>query len=145
MKELKKEELEKGKKAIEGPMIYFWVIAVIVGISLFSLNFGDWMRSIHIGPIEIGLPSQNSSFLFLGLYVAALVGLYIRKGWAVPVGRAGLVVSMVVFFPVGTIFGAILWKRFNDPLAKKYLNYEIKEETNETNLSGNGNENQKNN
>jgi len=30
---------------------------------------------------------------------------------------------MVIFFPVGTIFGAILWKRINDPAAKTYLNY----------------------
>jgi len=35
-----------------------------------------------------------------------------------------LVVSMVFFFPVGTIIGAILWKRFNYPLSKKYLDYE---------------------
>jgi hypothetical protein len=35
---------------------------------------------------------------------------------------------MVVLFPVGTIFGAILWKRFNDPVAKKYLNYGAKPE-----------------
>ena len=51
-----------------------------------------------------------------------------RKAFAVPLGRAGLVVTMVVFFPVGTIFGAILWKRINDPVAKKYLNYEVAEE-----------------
>jgi len=72
---------------------------------------------------QFRLPSPNTSFIFVALFVAALVGLYIRKGWAVPVGRAGLVVSMVIFFPVGTIFGAILWKRYNDPEAKKYLNY----------------------
>ncbi len=130
MEELKKEEIEQGKKIVEGPTIYFWVLAVLIGIGLFSLNFGNFMRNIHIGPLEIGLPSPNSSFLLLGLYVAALVGLYIRKAWAVPVGRAGLVVSMIIFFPVGTIFGAILWKRFNDPLAKKYLNYEVSNEYN---------------
>lgn len=125
MAELTKEELIQAKKVVEGPTIYFWVIAVLTGIGLYSLNLGEWMRSLHIGPVEIGFPSPNTSFLFLGLYVAALVGLYIRKGWAIPVGRAGLVVSMIVFFPIGTIFGAILWKRFNDPLAKKYLNYSV--------------------
>ncbi len=48
-----------------------------------------------------------------------------RKPWAVPLGRAALVVTMVIFFPVGTIFGGILWKRINDPVAKKYLNYSV--------------------
>ncbi len=125
MTESTKEQFDKGKKVVEGPTIYFWVIAILIGISLLSLNIGDWMRELQIGPITIGLPSPNTSFLFLGLYVAALVGLYVRKAWAIPVGRAALVVSMVIFFPVGTIFGAILWKRFNDPIAKKYLNYEV--------------------
>ncbi|MBM3700995.1 MAG: hypothetical protein FJW68_08825 [Actinobacteria bacterium] len=121
--EAKKVEM-KGKKIVEGPTIYFWVLSIITGLGLFSLNFGNWMgRDFHIGPFSIGLPSPNTSFIFVALFVAALVGLYIRKSWAVPVGRAGLVVSMVIFFPVGTIFGAILWKRYNDPEAKKYLNY----------------------
>jgi hypothetical protein len=38
---------------------------------------------------------------------------------------------MVIFFPVGTIFGAILWKRINDPIAKRYLNYPVGEEKKE--------------
>ncbi|MBM3706114.1 MAG: hypothetical protein FJW66_06280 [Actinobacteria bacterium] len=123
MSELTKEELEAGKKVVGGPTIYFWVISILSGIGLFSLNMWQWADKINFGPVEVGLPSPNTSWLFLGLYVAALVGLYIRKGWAIPVGRAALVVSMVVLFPVGTIFGAILWKRFNDPVAKGYLNY----------------------
>jgi hypothetical protein len=125
MAELTKEELVKGKKVVGGPTIYFWVISIIAGLGLFSMkDFGEWMSNdIYIGPIAIGLPSSNTSLVFLALFVAALVGLYIRKAWAIPVGRAALIVSMVIFFPVGTIFGAILWKRFKDPVAKKYLNY----------------------
>jgi hypothetical protein len=53
------------------------------------------------------------------------------KSFAIPLGRAVLVVTMVFFFPVGTIFGAILWKRINNPVAKKYLNYEESEEEEE--------------
>jgi len=30
---------------------------------------------------------------------------------------------MVFTFPVGTIIGAIVWKRLSDPAAQKYLNY----------------------
>lgn len=131
MAEQIKKEKNPGGKVVEGPKIYFWVLSVLAAITTFSVfEFGNLLdRSIYIGPVAIGFPSigfpigDRGSLLFLALYVVALVGLYIRKGWAIPVGRAALVVSMVVLFPVGTIFGAILWKRFNDPVAKRYLNY----------------------
>jgi hypothetical protein len=131
MTEQTKQEKTPGEKVVEGPKIYFWVISVLAAITTFSVfNMGNLLdKTLHIGPVAIGLPrigflsGDGGPWIFLALYVAALVGLYIRKGWAIPVGRAALVVSMVVLFPVGTIFGAILWKRFNDPVAKKYLNY----------------------
>ncbi|MBM3708963.1 MAG: hypothetical protein FJW61_00875 [Actinobacteria bacterium] len=132
MTELTQEELNNGKKVLGGITIFFWVLAVIIGIGLFSLNFGDWAREFYIGPVAIGLPAPNTSWIFLALYVVGLVGLYMRKSWAVPLGRAALVVAMVIFFPVGTIFGAILWKRFNDPVAKRYLNYPVIQEKEES-------------
>src|SRR4030043_1453631 len=129
MTELTKEELNQGKKVLGGIFILFWVIAILVGLGLTSLSWlPGFVRDFSWGPVNIGLPSPNSTLLFLALYVVELVGLYMRKAWAVPLGRAGLVVTMVVFFPVGTIFGAILWKRINDPVAKKYLNYVLVEE-----------------
>jgi hypothetical protein len=138
MAEEKKEEkvnkeLEKeGKKVLGGPIIYFWVLSVITGIAVFSFNSADWAnRSLWMGPVSIGFPSANVSWIVLALFIVALVGLYIRKAWAVPVGRAGLVVSMVIFFPVGTIFGAILWKRYNDPISKMYLDYPLTDEEKE--------------
>ncbi len=131
MTEQTKQEKKTGEKVVEGPKIYFWVISVLAAITTFSIfDTGNLLdRTMHIGPVAVGLPrigflsGDGGLWIFLALYVAALVGLYIRKGWAIPVGRAALVVLMVVLFPVGTIFGAILWKRFNDPVAKNYLNY----------------------
>ncbi len=133
MAKLTKKEKKLGEKVIGGPKIYFWVISILAGIGAFTIfDMGNLLdRSIYIGPVmfripAIGLPiGEGTPWIFLALYVVALVGLYMRKSWAVPVGRAALVVSMVVLFPVGTIFGAILWKRFNDPAAKKYLNYGV--------------------
>jgi hypothetical protein len=130
---LTKEEQRLGEKVTGGLKIYFWVISILAGIGAFSLfNLGNWLdRNIYIGSVNISFPriglpiGDNTPWIFLALYVIALVGLYVRKGWAVPVGRGALVVSMVVLFPVGTIFGAILWKRFNDPVAKRYLNYAV--------------------
>lgn len=134
MNEIKQENQDPGKKVLEGIIILFWVVAILTGIGAFSLNFGGMFnKGMNLGPFQIGLPTFNNSLIFVALYVIELVGIYMRKKWAIPLGRAGLIVTMVIFFPVGTIFGAILWKRINDPLAKKYLNYpaveEAKEET----------------
>jgi len=128
MTDLTKEQLAEGKKVLEGPTIYFWVLAVIAGIGILSQNSIDLLsKGLNFGPVSIGFPGSNSIWIFAALYVASLVGFHMRKSWAVPVGRAGLVVSMVVLFPIGTIFGAILWKRINDPIAKRYLGYKTDE------------------
>jgi hypothetical protein len=128
MTDLTKEQIADGRKVLEGPTIYFWVLAVIAGIGILSQNSIDLLsKGINFGPVSIGFPGANSIWIFAALYIAGLVGMHMRKSWAIPVGRAGLVVSMVVLFPVGTIFGAILWKRFNDPIAKRYLDYKVDE------------------
>jgi len=133
--EMANEELEKeGKKILGGVTILFWVVSILTGLVTFSFNTGNWYPdNFYIGPVTIGMPFQDSRILFLAmaLFIIALVGLYVRKSWAVPVGRAGLVVTMVIFFPVGTIFGGILWKRYRDPVAKMYLNYSLSSEEKE--------------
>lgn len=94
-----------------------------------SFNWFSWIPGWVPGAHMAGKFTGSSDIFSIAipaLYVASLIGLYIRKGWAVPVTRAALVVTMVIFFPVGTIFGAIVWKRINDPVAKRYLNYGIK-------------------
>jgi hypothetical protein len=137
MTDLTKEQLEEGKKVLEGPTIYFWVLAVMAGIGILTQNSIDLLsKGINFGRVSIGFPGLNSFLIFAALYVAGLVGFYMRKSWAVPVGRAGLVVSMVVLFPVGTIFGAILWKRINDPIAKRYLGYKVDEPATSTTEAG---------
>jgi len=124
MTKLTQEELDQGKKVLGGIITLLWVVAVLTGIGYLSREWGSlFVPNINIGPANVTLPSSNGTFIFLALYVAELVGIYMRKPWAVPLGRAALVITMVIFFPVGTIFGGILWKRINDPVAKKYLNY----------------------
>jgi hypothetical protein len=126
MTKLTQEELDQGKKVLGGIITLLWVVAILTGIGYLSREWGLWfMPNINIGPASVTLPSSNGTFIFLALYVAELVGIHMRKPWAVPLGRAALVVTMVIFFPVGTIFGAILWKRINGPVAKKYLNYSV--------------------
>ena len=60
--------------------------------------------------------------IWIALYLIPLIGLIKRKSFSVPFTRAMLVITMLGF-PIGTIIGAVLWKRINHPLAKKYLNY----------------------
>jgi len=139
MTELTKKELKIGKKQIEGPLILCWVLAILLGIGVFSgfawgpigfltnyleapftiLAISDLARNF------VGFPFKMMySLLAPALFIVELIGIYQRKAFAVPLGRAVLVVTMVFFFPIGTIFGGIMWKRFNHPMTKKYLNYE---------------------
>ena len=139
MTELTKKELKIGKKQIEGPLILCWVLAILLGIGVFSgfawgpIGFmTDYLEApftfLAISDLArnfMGFPFRMMySLLAPALFVVELIGLYQRKAFAVPLGRAALVVTMVFFFPIGTIFGGIMWKRFNHPMAKKYLNYE---------------------
>lgn len=139
MAELAEKELREGGKQLEGVLILCWVMAILTGLAIFS-GFGwgpvgylrgylDNSFTLHAATDVVkGLISfpfrMVYSLIVPALYVTELIGIYQRKAFAVPLGRAVLVITMVFFFPVGTIIGAILWKRFNHPLSKKYLNYE---------------------
>jgi hypothetical protein len=139
MTELTAKELKIGKKQIEGPLILCWVMAILLGIGIFSgfawgpigfitdyLNNPFTLNSVSgLATNFAGFPIRMMySLLAPALYIVELIGLYQRKAFAVPLGRAALVVTMVFFFPIGTIFGGVMWKRFNHPMTKKYLNYE---------------------
>jgi len=139
MAELAEKELKDGEKQLEGVLILCWVMAILTGLAVFS-GFGwgpvGYLRGYLDNPFTlhaatdvvknlISFPFRMVySLIVPALYVVELVGIYQRKAFTVPLGRAVLVVTMVFFFPVGTIIGAILWKRFNHPLSKRYLNYE---------------------
>lgn len=141
MTELTKKEIKIGKKQIEGPLILCWVLAILLGIGVLSgFTWGpigfltDYLEApftfLAVSDLArnfIGFPFKMMySLLAPALFIVELIGLYQRKAFAVPLGRAALVVTMVFFFPIGTIFGGIMWKRFNHPMTKKYLNYEDK-------------------
>ncbi|MGM0368056.1 MAG: hypothetical protein ACQEP2_05705 [Actinomycetota bacterium] len=139
MSKITNEELKEGKKQLEGILILCWVLAIILGLSLVT-SWSDPLEVIRADMWRGDFGIRSFVWFFAGiasipfkaiysliapaLYIVELVGIYQRKAFAVPLGRAVLVVTMVFLFPIGTIIGAILWKRFNHPSAKKYLNYE---------------------
>jgi hypothetical protein len=132
MTEVEKNERNDGKKVLGGVLILMWVCAIITGLGVLSIGDRDWMLfNIPFVPNIFNLQNLSFSLAIPALYIVELIGLYSRKAWSVPLGRAALVVTMVIFFPVGLIFGLILWKRINDPLAKEYLNYKMSEEDTE--------------
>lgn len=139
MTELTKKEIKIGKKQIEGPLILCWVLAIFLGMGIFSgfawgpigflTNYLEapftFLAISELARDFVGFPFKMMySLLAPALFIVELIGLYQRKAFAVPLGRAVLVVAMVFFFPVGTIFGGIMWKRFNHSMTKKYLDYE---------------------
>ena len=139
MAELTKNELKDGKKELEGVLVLCWVMAILLGIGIFiGISWGPWnfITSYLEAPFSMSAITSNVadiasfpfrmsySLLLPALYIVELIGIKQRKSFAVPLGRAVLVVTMVFFFPVGTIIGGILWNRINHPLAKRYLNYE---------------------
>lgn len=139
MTELTKKEIKIGKKQIEGPLILCWVLAIFLGMGIFTgiiwgpigflTNYLEtpftFLAVSELARDFVGFPFKMMySLLAPALFIVELIGLYQRKAFAVPLGRAALVVTMVFFFPVGTIFGGVMWKRFNHPMTKKYLNYE---------------------
>ncbi len=131
MAELKKDELGEGKKQLKGIRILYWFEIVISAI-LFIAIVPPSVTAEYIAPL--GLPvllTQVISALtvamvfagiFLVLSIIALVGIKRRRPYSIPLGRA-LLVLLMFDIPIGTIIGAILWKRFSHPASKKYLNY----------------------
>ena len=123
MADLTAEEINEGKRQLKGPRVVFWIslvlgiLGVIGGIVSFFTDGSIWAL---LGSI-FGL---LCSILFIILYWIELSGL-IKGGkpYTVGLGRFLLIWMMVFSFPIGTIIGVVVWKRFSDPAAQKYLNY----------------------
>ncbi len=134
MADLTTEEINEGKRQLKGPRVVFWIslvlgiLGVICGIvSFFTDNFsfaGNWPQVRSMWGLVGSIFGLICSILFVILYWVELSGL-IKGGkpYAVGLGRFLLIWMMIFYFPVGTIIGAIVWKRFSNPAVQKYLNY----------------------
>jgi hypothetical protein len=125
MADLTPEEISEGRKQLSGPKILFWVALILnaIGavISIFGMIFwpqaGEWEA---FGGATFGL---ISGIVWVVLYWIEINGINKGRPYAVIMGRVLLIIMMIFNFPIGTIAGAIVWKRFSNPAAQKYLNY----------------------
>ena len=130
MADLTTEEIGEGKKQLSGPNIVFWIalVILIIGaigtiVSFFTGFFGLFADSGGVLTILSSIASLGLAIVWVVLVIVELVGIDRGRPYAVGLGRFLLIMTMIFTFPVGTIIGAIVWKRFSHPAAQKYLNY----------------------
>ena len=116
------EELEEGRRQLGGVKVFLWCEIVSSAMGIFFISTK--------GDPEETLSAMVVFGFFMAIFIIALRGIINRRPYSVPFIRF-LLIPMFVAFPIGTIIGAVLWKRINHPLAKRYLNYGTWYERNE--------------
>ena len=131
MADLTAEEINEGKRILKGPRVVFWIslVLAILGaissiVSFFTDTLTAWAGAGSVWALLGSIFGLILAIIWVLLYWVELSGL-IKGGkpYAVGLGRFLLIWMMIFTFPIGTIIGAIVWKRFSDPAAQKYLNY----------------------
>jgi len=117
------DEISDARKQLSGIKAWSWFVIVFSGLFFIVLTIVDIVQNLpempQVSP-TIGL--SFAAAVWLALFIVPLIGIVKRKSFAVPLTRYMLIISMFLF-PIGTIIGAVLWKRINHPSVKKYLNY----------------------
>ncbi len=133
MADLTTEEIREGRWMLGGPRIVFWIsliVAILVTIgsivSFFTETFNfaaTWSTTGSIWALIGSISGLSWAIIWLILYWVELSAMSNGKPYAVGLGRFLIIWMMIFSFPIGTIIGAIIWKRFSHPAAQKYLNY----------------------
>ncbi|MBA7508658.1 hypothetical protein ES705_00590 [subsurface metagenome] len=133
MANLTPEEIREGRWQLGGPRILFWIalILMIIGamgsiISFFTETFSFvafWTEAGSLGALLGSIFGLIWALLWVILFWAELAAMSRGRPSAVGLGRFLLIIIMIFSFPIGTIIGAIVWRRFSHPAAQKYLNY----------------------
>ncbi len=133
MADLTTEDISEGKRQLKGPRVVFWIslILAILGaigsiVSFFTETFNAaalWAEAGSVWALLGSIFGLIVAIIWVILYWAELAGLIKSRPYAVGLGRFLLIWMMIFSFPIGTIIGAIVWKRFSHPAAQKYLNY----------------------
>jgi hypothetical protein len=122
-----------GKKYLVGIRIWSWIAIVMTSIIfIISIFILAWtlrsMSILHPSPDVIYPPFLIPGSIFgiiVGatltiLYAIAIFGINKRKKFSVKLVRALLILAMLSL-PIGTVIGALLLRRINNPIVKLYL------------------------
>jgi len=130
MADLNPEEIRKGRKMVGGPKIVFWIC--IIAFSLGSLAA---VLIFFTGAINYFTEAGGILNLFgtIGIVVWGIIWIVLlgielraigrRKYYAIGLGRMLLIVIMIFTFPIGSVMGAVVWRRFSHPTTQEYLNH----------------------
>ena len=134
MSNLSPEETIKAKKYLTGIIVWSWIAIVLVSVVLI-LSIGSLLTNLKNMSI---LPPSNDviylpfiipfsiigiifGFVSATLYTIAIVGINKRKRFSVKLIQT-LLIFAIFSIPVGTIVGALLLRRINNPLVRDYFN-----------------------
>ena len=122
------------KKYLVGIRTWSWIaIAITSIIFIISIFILAWtlrsMSILHPSPDVIYPPFLIPGSIFgiivgaavITLYTIAIFGINNRKKFSVKLIRVLLILAMFSF-PIGTVIGAILLRRINNPIMKFYFN-----------------------
>jgi hypothetical protein len=134
MSNLSPEETNKAKKYLTGIIVWCWIAVVLVSIVLI-LSIGSLstnLKNMSILPpsndviylpfiIPISIIGIIFGFVSATLYAIAIVGINKRKRFSIKLIQT-LLIFAIFSIPVGTIVGALLLRRINNPLVRNYFN-----------------------
>ena len=122
------------KKYLVGIRTWSWIAIVITSIIfIISILILAWtlrsMSILHPSPDVIYPPFMIPGSIFgisvgaavIILYAIAIFGINKRKRFSIKLIKTLLILTMFSF-PIGTVIGALLLRRINNPIVKFYFN-----------------------
>jgi hypothetical protein len=133
MLNLSPEETVKVKKYLTGIIVWSWIALVLVSavMILSVLTLSTNLKDMSILPpsddviylpfiIPISIIGIIFGFVSATLYAIAIIGINKRKRFSVKLIQT-LLIFAIFSIPVGTIIGALLLRRINNPLVRNYF------------------------
>ncbi len=134
MSNLSPDEIDKVKKYLTGIIIWSWIAIAVVSVVLIlsALSLSTNLKNMSILPpsddviyLPFIIPFSIIGFIFgfvsATLYAIAIVGINKRKRFSVKLIQT-LLIFTILSIPIGTIIGALLLRRINNPLVRDYFN-----------------------
>ena len=134
MSNLSPDEIDKAKKYLTGIIIWSWIAIAVVSVVLIlsALSLSTNLKNMSILPpsddviylpfiIPFSIIGIIFGFVSATLYAIAIVGINKRKRFSVKLIQT-LLIFTILSIPIGTIIGALLLRRINNPLVRDYFN-----------------------